>query len=151
MGIESSAVRVGGFRNQPGNPNFGEGKTVTHGNRVYTGDVEITGAAEFGAADFSTAPTVDGRVTTRDAVVVSPAGGGDVLANTFGSVTLAGVLVSDERVIGYDFPSTGLLVGLTFEGFRILTGTDVEFVWQNVTVAGLTIPQLTWTLTIGRV
>lgn len=158
MGLESTAVRVGGFRNQPGNPNIGEGKNVTYDNRVFKGNVEFDGVtvldnAEIvsGTANYDTAPTVDGRVTTRDLVVVSPAGGGDVAAAAFGSVTETDIVVADERVVGYDFPSTGLLAGLTFEGFRIVDGTDVVFVWQNVTVAGLTIPELTWTLTLGRV
>lgn len=43
MGLESTAVRVGGFRNAPGNPNVGEGKDVTYGDRVFKGKVEIEG------------------------------------------------------------------------------------------------------------
>jgi hypothetical protein len=159
MGLESTAVRVGGFRNQPGNPNIGEGKNVTYDNRVFKGNVEFDGVtvldnAEIvsGTANYDTAPTVDGRVTTRDIVVVSPVGGAPVAANTFGEVTTAAVLVADERIIGYTFPTTvSLTVGITFEGFRITGGTDVVFVWQNVTALGVTIPTLSWTLTIGRV
>ena len=136
--------RIGGFRNGP--EQGGTGVNVRRGSFVFEDPVQFNVGV-----DYSVAPTVDGRPTTREFGAVSPAGVGDTDANSFGSVILAGQLVSDERITGYDFPVAGLVAGLTFEGFRIINGTDIEFVWQNDTNAGLTIPQLIWNIIITRV
>jgi hypothetical protein len=130
--------RIGGFRNGP--EQGGTGITVRYGVQAFKGSV-----------DYAVAPTVDGRTATRETVVVSPAGTGDILSFEFGVVVAPDILVSDERIIGYDVPTDNLLAGLTFEGFRILNGSDIQFVWQNVADSGITIPSLIWPIVIGRV
>ena len=137
--------RTGGFRNGP--EQGGTGVTVRRGDFVFKDNVRFDGPVDY----LTAAPTVDGRATTREFGAISPVGVAPVAGGEFGSVILAGQLVSDERITGYDFPVANLTAGLSFEGFRIINSTDIEFVWQNDTVGDLTIPQLIWNIIITRV